>query len=48
MSYETIIYEKKEGIATLTFNRPHVLNAQNHQQSVETRAAVQEANDDVG
>ena len=46
MSYETIIYEKKEGIATLTFNRPHVLNAQNYQQSIETRAAAQEANED--
>ncbi len=46
MDYETIIYEKNEGIATLTFNRPHVLNAQNHQQSVETRAAATEAHED--
>lgn len=46
MDYETIIYEKKKGIAVLTFNRPHVMNAQNYQQVVETRAAVDEANAD--
>ena len=27
MNYETIIYEKEKGIATLTFNRPQVMNA---------------------
>ena len=46
MGYETIIYEKDEGIATLTFNRPQVMNAQNYQQAMETRAAAQEANED--
>ena len=46
MAYETIIYEKNEGLATLTFNRPEVLNAQNAQQIADMRAAVQEANDD--
>lgn len=46
MAYETIIYEKGEGIATLTFNRPHVMNAQNHQQAVETRQAASTANED--
>jgi len=27
MSYETIIYEKDEGIGIIILNRPHVLNA---------------------
>jgi len=46
MDYETVIYKKEGPIATLTFNRPHVMNAQNYQQSQETRQAVQEANAD--
>ncbi len=46
MGYETIIYEKDEGIATLTFNRPHVMNAQNGQMMMEMRDAAQEANKD--
>jgi 2-(1,2-epoxy-1,2-dihydrophenyl)acetyl-CoA isomerase len=46
MAYETIIYEKDGGIATLTFNRPQVLNAQNTQQATEMRAAVREASQD--
>lgn len=46
MDYETIIYEKEQGMATLTFNRPHVMNAQNYQQVAETRAAVEQANAD--
>jgi 2-(1,2-epoxy-1,2-dihydrophenyl)acetyl-CoA isomerase len=46
MPYETIIYEVDRGIATLTFNRPQVMNAQNEQQAMETRAAMQEANED--
>jgi len=46
MAYETIIYEKEKGIATLTFNRPQVLNAENRQMASEVWAAVEEARDD--
>ncbi len=46
MAYETIIYEKEEGIATLTFNRPQVMNAANAQMGAETRAAIEEAKND--
>ena len=46
MAYETIIYEKEKGIATLMFNRPQVLNAENSQMAAEVRAAVEEARDD--
>lgn len=43
MAYETIIYEKDNGIATLTFNRPHVMNAGNFQLLQESRGAVEDA-----
>ncbi|MFC1864334.1 enoyl-CoA hydratase/isomerase family protein [Chloroflexota bacterium] len=46
MNYETIIYEKEEGIATITFNRPEVRNAENYQMAKELRAAVEDARDD--
>lgn len=46
MNYETIIYEKEGGIATLTFNRPDVRNAINYQMAEEMFAAVEEAKDD--
>ena len=41
MAYETVIYEKEKGIATLTFNRPQAMNAGNYQISAEARAAVE-------
>jgi len=43
MPYETIIYEKDGGIATLTFNRPNVMNAANSQLTQETRDAMADA-----
>lgn len=46
MNYETIIYEKEKGIATLTFNRPQVMNAGNYQMGAEARAAIEAARDD--
>lgn len=46
MNFETIIYEKEEGIATLTFNRPHVMNASDDKMSEEVRSAVEAAGDD--
>ena len=46
MNYETILYEKEDGIAILTFNRPQVRNAENYQMSQEMRAAVEDARDD--
>ena len=44
--YQTIIYEKEGGIATLTFNRPQVMNAGNRQLYDELAAAVQDAKSD--
>lgn len=47
MSYETIIFEEAEGVATITFNRPEVFNAYSEKMSQELMAAtVQVATDD--
>jgi enoyl-CoA hydratase len=40
MSYETIILEKKERIATITFNRPKFFNAYSEKMTHELKAAV--------
>lgn len=40
MSFETIILERSEGMATITFNRPEVFNAYNEKMSQELKAAV--------
>lgn len=45
--YENIIYEKEEGIATLTFNRPQVMNAQNPPMIAEMQMAVEDADEDA-
>jgi enoyl-CoA hydratase len=46
MAYENILFEKKEGIAWITFNRPKVLNALNRKTVEELRDALLETRDD--
>ncbi len=48
MGYENLIYEKKDGIAWITFNRPKVLNALNRKTVEELRDALVDARDDAG
>ena len=47
MAFECIIYEKKGGIATITLNRPEVLNAMNKQLWIDFQAALADAKNDV-
>src|SRR5579859_5482013 len=47
MSYENILVEKKDGIATITFNRPKVLNALNRKTVEELHRALLDARDDT-
>jgi enoyl-CoA hydratase len=46
MGYENILYEKKDGIAYITFNRPKVLNALNRRTVEELRDALLDARAD--
>lgn len=46
MAYKNLIFEKKEHVGTLTFNRPKVLNALNRQTMDELDAALTEAGND--
>jgi enoyl-CoA hydratase/carnithine racemase len=48
-SYETVLFDKDEGIGVLTFNRPHVMNAHNYQMRAEVQAVAEAAisDDDV-
>jgi enoyl-CoA hydratase len=46
MAYENILFEKKDGIAYITFNRPKVLNALNRKTVEELRDALLDARDD--
>src|SRR5437879_13444761 len=46
MTFENLIYEKKDGIARITFNRPKVLNALNRKTVEELRDALLDARGD--
>jgi enoyl-CoA hydratase/carnithine racemase len=46
MAYETIIYEKKAPVATITLNRPEALNAISQQMTAELHRALDEADAD--
>src|SRR5216684_1307569 len=46
LSFETVLYEKKTGIAYVTLNRPKVLNALNKSAIAELKAAFEDARDD--
>jgi enoyl-CoA hydratase len=46
MAYENILFEKKDSIAYITFNRPKVLNALNRKTVEELRDALLAARDD--
>ena len=46
MAYETVIYDKEEGIAIITFNRPEKRNALNEQLTNEIDTALYNAEDD--
>ncbi len=47
MQYETVIYEKKEGIIVISLNRPRVLNAINGKLTEEFLAALKTAEADT-
>ncbi len=47
MAYENLLYEKKNGIASITFNRPKVLNALNRKTVEEFQHALLDARDDA-
>ena len=46
MPYEDILYDKSDGVATITLNRPEVLNAFRGQTVLEMTEAVQDASGD--
>ena len=46
MTYQAIIFEKKDGIARVTFNRPEVMNARNRQMRAEIIQAMTEIRND--
>jgi len=46
MSFECVLYEKKDNLAVITLNRPQVLNAMNKQLWLDLRQALREAGED--
>ena len=46
MPYQNLIFEKKDHIGTITFNRPRVLNALNRETMDELDALLSEARSD--
>jgi len=46
MEFETIILERRDGVANITFNRPKVFNAYSEQMSQELKAAVKAVSED--
>jgi enoyl-CoA hydratase len=46
MEYDTLLYEKSEGIATISLNRPKVLNALNQRLWLELQNALEDAQQD--
>src|SRR6266481_6171042 len=46
MAYENLLYEKRDGIGFITFNRPKVLNALNRKTMEELRDILSAARDD--
>ena len=46
MSFETILYDVKEGVCTITINRPDALNALNNQVLNELLLAIQQVKND--
>jgi len=46
MAYETIIYEKLNGVATITLNRPQALNAFTPKMNAEFQDALKDADED--
>src|SRR5258707_9790340 len=47
MTYQDILYEKRDGIATITINRPKVLNAFRAETVEEMLAAMRDAEGDA-
>ena len=46
MSEKTVLYEKSDGIATVTLNRPDQLNAWTGEMGIDYNAAMAEAEED--
>jgi enoyl-CoA hydratase len=47
LTFENVLYQKKESTAYITLNRPKVLNALSHQTFLDLRVAFEDARDDA-